>query len=125
MEASGCGLACCPNQTHHAVSRFLYPARPNRRESSLRGEGRVVLAKLRLPYEEDAKGKLMVTQSIPKERFAAGENGPALGYWGEIGASKPAQSGKGAFVLSKYKQRPKETEGQSTEEPRGSSQLGF
>jgi hypothetical protein len=52
--------------------------------------------------EEDAKGRLIVAQSIPKERFAAHEKGPQVGYWREIGGAKPTQSGK-KFDLSKYR----------------------
>ena len=58
-------------------------------------------------YEEDVKGRMIVAQSIPKERFAAGERGPAIGTWREIGgAPKPLQSGKAAFDLSRYKKPP-------------------
>jgi hypothetical protein len=52
--------------------------------------------------DEDAKGRWIVAQSIPKERFAAGEKGPQVGYWREIDGAKPTQSGKG-FDLSKYR----------------------
>ena len=55
--------------------------------------------------DQDAKGRLIVTQSLPKERYAAGEKGPAIGTWRKIGASKPAQNGKGCD-LSKYKKPP-------------------
>ena len=51
---------------------------------------------------EDSKGRLVVAQSIPKERFAAGEKGPQIGYWREIGSGNHASSGK-RFDLSKYK----------------------
>ena len=55
-------------------------------------------------FETDAKGRAIVAQSIPKERYAAGEKGPPVGYWREIGgASKPLQSGKATFDLSRYK----------------------
>ena len=43
---------------------------------------------------EDSKGRLVVAQSIPKERFAAGEKGPQIGYWREIGGGNHASSGK-------------------------------
>lgn len=65
--------------------------------------------------DQDAKGRMIVAQSVPKERFAAGEKGPAIGTWREIGASKPTQSAKGTFDLSKYRQpqqdSPKPAEG--------------
>ena len=42
-------------------------------------------------------------EAIPKERYAAGEKGPAIGTWRETGAgAKPPSSGKG-FNLAKYK----------------------
>ena len=57
-------------------------------------------------FEEDAKGRPIVAQSIPKERFAAGEKGPAVGTWREIGGGTHVSSGKPAFDLSKYKKPP-------------------
>jgi hypothetical protein len=58
--------------------------------------------------EIDAKGRLIVAQSIPKERYQAGEKGPQVGTWREIGnRDKPAtQNGKG-FDLAKYKAPPR------------------
>jgi hypothetical protein len=53
--------------------------------------------------EEDAKGRMVVAQSVPKERFAAGERGPAVGTWREIGGGNHASSGKPAFDLAKFK----------------------
>ena len=45
-----------------------------------------------------------------KERYAAGERGPAVGTWREIGgASKPRQNEKPAFDLAKYKKPPAQT----------------
>jgi hypothetical protein len=41
-------------------------------------------------FEEDAKGRTIVAQSIPRERFAAGERGPQVGYWREIGGAPEA-----------------------------------
>jgi hypothetical protein len=55
--------------------------------------------------EEDAKGRMVVAQSIPKERYAAGEKGPAVGTWREIGGNN-ASSGKPAFDLANYKKSP-------------------
>ena len=60
-------------------------------------------------FETDAKGRTIVVQSIPPERFAAGERGAQLGHWREIGKPKPAQtgtSGKPKFDLHKYKNPP-------------------
>jgi hypothetical protein len=56
--------------------------------------------------DQDAKNHMVMAQSIPKERYLAGEKGPAVGTWREIGASKPEQSGKPAFDLAKYKKPP-------------------
>ena len=53
--------------------------------------------------EEDAKGRMVVAQSVPKERYAAGEKGPAVGIWREIGGGNHASSGKPAFDLARYK----------------------
>ena len=55
-------------------------------------------------YEEDAKGRLIVAQSISKERYKAGERGPQVGHWREIGGQPkpPAAGGKG-FDLARYK----------------------
>jgi hypothetical protein len=53
--------------------------------------------------EEDSRGRMVVAQSIPKERYAAGEKGPPVGIWREIGRPKPpAVSAKG-FDLGKFK----------------------
>jgi hypothetical protein len=56
-------------------------------------------------YDEDAKGRTVVAQSISKERFAAGERGPQVGHWREIGNSnpKPAQAPKPKFDMAKYR----------------------
>ena len=51
----------------------------------------------------DAKSRSVVAQSIPKERYAAGERGPAIGYWREICQTKPPASGEKGFDLAKYK----------------------
>jgi hypothetical protein len=54
-------------------------------------------------FETDAKGRSLVVQSVPPERYRAGERGPRLGHWREIGKPKaPASGGKG-FNLSKFK----------------------
>ena len=53
--------------------------------------------------DTDAKGRMVVAQSVPKERYAAGEKGPALGVWRELGGGNHTSSGKPAFDLSKYK----------------------
>ena len=53
--------------------------------------------------DTDQKGRMIVAQSISKERYAAGERGRPLGTWREIGASKPSPSAKPAFDLFKYK----------------------
>ena len=58
-------------------------------------------------FGTDAKNRTVVVQSIPPERYKAGERGPQVGHWREIGgASKPSQSGKAAFDLSRYKKPP-------------------
>jgi hypothetical protein len=54
-------------------------------------------------FEEDAKGRTIVAQSIPRERYAAGERGPAIGIWREIGQAKPLASGGKGFDLARYK----------------------
>ena len=61
--------------------------------------------------DQDAKGRMIVTQSIPKERYAAGERGPAIGTWRHISQSKPGPvcPGKPAFDLTKYKKPPAQT----------------
>ena len=58
-------------------------------------------------FETDAKGRTIVAQSIPKERYAAGENRPQVGYWREIGGKPkpPAREGKG-FDLARFKACP-------------------
>ena len=55
-------------------------------------------------FEEDQKGRTIVAQSIPRERFATGERGPAIGTWREIGGQPkpPVREGKG-FELAKFK----------------------
>jgi hypothetical protein len=68
-------------------------------------------------YEEDTKGRLIVAQSIPKERFAAGEKGPHIGIWREIGtgnrkSSEPVKK----FDLSKYKNNPAKPQQPQAEE---------
>jgi hypothetical protein len=64
-------------------------------------------------FEQDQKGRLIVVQSIPKERYAAGERGPAVGTWREIGGGNHVSSGKPSFNLSKYK-KPPASGGEST-----------
>jgi hypothetical protein len=56
-------------------------------------------------FDEDYKGRMIVAQSISKERYAAGEKGPAIGTWREIGGgSKPTAGGpKDGFDLAKFK----------------------
>ena len=54
-------------------------------------------------YEEDAKGRLIVAQSISKERYKGGEKGPAIGIWREIGQPRPPVSGGKGFDLAKFK----------------------
>ena len=54
----------------------------------------------------DAKGRIVVAQSIPKERYVAGEKGPAVGTWREIGGGNHGSSGKPAFDMAKYKTPP-------------------
>jgi hypothetical protein len=62
--------------------------------------------------DTDAKGRTIVAQSIPRERYAAGEKGPALGTWREIGSSKPStEAAKGTFDLAKYMQQPRDKSG--------------
>ena len=53
--------------------------------------------------ERDSKGRTVVVQSIPKERYAAGERGLAVGTWREIGQPKPPSSGGKGFDLTRYK----------------------
>jgi hypothetical protein len=60
-------------------------------------------------FEEDAKGRLIVAQSVPRERFAAGDRGPQVGHWREIGKPQPVQSKTAGFDLSKYKRVPQKT----------------
>jgi hypothetical protein len=56
--------------------------------------------------DEDSRGRMVVAQSIDRSRYAAGEKGPALGTWREIGKPKPpAADGKG-FDLARYKSSP-------------------
>jgi hypothetical protein len=54
-------------------------------------------------FETDAKGRTIVAQSIPKERYAAGEKGPPVGYWREIGGKEPPAREGGGFNLARYK----------------------
>ena len=55
-------------------------------------------------FETDAKGRTIVAQSIPRDRYAAGEKGPQVGYWREIGGKdKPPTSGGKGFDLAKFK----------------------
>jgi hypothetical protein len=56
--------------------------------------------------DEDAKGRMIVAQSIPKERYAVGEKGPAVGTWREIGGGNHSSSGKPVFDLARYKPPP-------------------
>ena len=56
--------------------------------------------------DTDQKDRMIVAQSISKERYAAGEKGPALGTWREIGGGNHGSSGKPAFDLSKFKKPP-------------------
>ena len=54
-------------------------------------------------FDTDNKGRTIVAQSIPKERYAAGAKGPQVGYWREIGGKdKPASQGSKGFDLAKY-----------------------
>ena len=56
-------------------------------------------------HDEDSRGRKIVAQSISKERYAAGEKGPSVGYWREIGGnSKRSEDSSKQFDLSKYKQ---------------------
>ena len=58
-------------------------------------------------FDEDAKGRLTVAQSVSKERFARGEKEPQIGYWRELGNKpRPAGSKPGGFDLAKYKRAP-------------------
>ncbi len=55
-------------------------------------------------FETDAKNRTLVVQSIPAERYKAGERGPQVGHWREVGGKPkpPAADGKG-FDLARYK----------------------
>jgi hypothetical protein len=55
--------------------------------------------------ELDDRGRNVVAQSVPKERYAAGEKEPQLGTWREIGGKdKPVATEQGKrFDLSKYR----------------------
>ena len=53
--------------------------------------------------DEDSRGRMVVAQSIDRSRYAAGEKGPALGTWRQIGGGNHASSGKPAFDLAKFK----------------------
>jgi hypothetical protein len=53
-----------------------------------------------LTFEADDKGRKIIAQSIPKERYAGGERGPAIGTWREIGNAKPpAPTGDGGLSV--------------------------
>ena len=55
-------------------------------------------------FETDAKNRTVVVQSIPAERYKAGERGPQVGHWREIGGQpKPSASGGKGFDLARYK----------------------
>ena len=46
-------------------------------------------------FHQDAKGCTIVVQSVSKERYAAGEKGPQVGLWREIGSKdKPPARGR-------------------------------
>jgi hypothetical protein len=61
-------------------------------------------------FDCDDKGRTIISQSIPKERFAAGEKGPAIGTWREIGNSKPAaQGGDGGLGILRAAQAAAQT----------------
>ena len=50
-------------------------------------------------YEQAPGGGLIVAQSIPRERYAAGEKGPQVGFWREIGSKdKPPAGGLEALT---------------------------
>jgi hypothetical protein len=52
-------------------------------------------------FETDAKNRTVVVQSIPAERYKAGERGPQVGHWREIGGQpKPLASGGKGFDLA-------------------------
>jgi hypothetical protein len=52
----------------------------------------------------DAKNRTVVVQSIPAERYKAGERGPQVRHWREIGGQpKPLASGGKGFDLARYK----------------------
>ena len=54
--------------------------------------------------DEDSRGRMVVAQSIPRERYAAGEKGPAVGIWREIGGKdKLPEGGSKGFDLAKFK----------------------
>lgn len=55
-------------------------------------------------FHQDAKGRTIVVQSVSKERYAAGEKGPQVGFWREIGSKdKPPAGGAKGFDLAKFK----------------------
>ena len=55
-------------------------------------------------FHQDAKGRTIVVQSVSKERYAAGEKGPQVGFWREIGSKdKPPAGGAKNFDLAKFK----------------------
>ena len=57
-------------------------------------------------FETDAKNRTLVVQSIPPERYKAGERGPQVGHWREIGGKdKPPASGGKGFDLAKFRAR--------------------
>ena len=41
-------------------------------------------------FETDAKGRTLVVQSIPRERYLNGERGEQVGYWREIAGGNHA-----------------------------------
>ena len=53
-------------------------------------------------FHQDAKGRTIVVQSVSKERYAAGEKGPQVGFWREIG-SKDQAAAQGAPKASTWR----------------------
>ena len=43
--------------------------------------------------DEDSRGRMIVAQSIPAERYKAGERGPQVGFWREIGSKDSRRKG--------------------------------
>jgi hypothetical protein len=54
-----------------------------------------------LTFETDTKGRMIIAQSVPKEKYAAGERGPKIGTWREIGAHKERAGGDRAISHGK------------------------